>query len=85
MQSQLTVRLSEDLETGITRAARKLRLRRSDIVRMALEKFLIEFENTGHIKPYDRVKSLLGSYASGIQDLGESHRNYLIQRFKRNA
>jgi metal-responsive CopG/Arc/MetJ family transcriptional regulator len=42
MQSQLTIRLPEDLEREIADYARRLHLKRSDIVRMALESFLKE-------------------------------------------
>jgi len=40
MQSQLTVRLPEDLDREVSNAAERLRLKRSDIVRLALEQFL---------------------------------------------
>ncbi|MFZ5908218.1 MAG: ribbon-helix-helix protein, CopG family [Nitrospirota bacterium] len=84
MQSQLTVRLSDDLAEGISRYAKRLRLKRSDIVRMALEKFLsgVQKEETS---PYDRVSSLIGAVKTGIPDSGQSHREYLIRRIRKNA
>ena len=39
MDAQLTVRLPETLSKKINRLAKKLRLKRSDIVRLALERF----------------------------------------------
>lgn len=85
MQSQLTVRLSDDLNREISSLARKLRLKRSDITRMALERFLIEFKSGDESKPYEKVKNLIGSVSSGISDLGEAHRKHLIRRFKKYA
>jgi predicted DNA-binding protein len=85
MQSQLTVRLSDDLDEGLSVLSKKLRLKRSDIVRMALERFLEEFEVKEEEKPYEKVKNLIGSISSGISDLGEAHRKYLLKQFKRHA
>ncbi|MCG2721266.1 MAG: ribbon-helix-helix domain-containing protein [Thermodesulfovibrionales bacterium] len=84
MQSQLTVRLSDDLAEGISRHAKRLRLKRSDIVRMALENFLsgVQKEETS---PYDRVSNLIGAVKTGMPDLGQSHREYLIRRIRKNA
>jgi metal-responsive CopG/Arc/MetJ family transcriptional regulator len=85
MQSQLTVRLSDDLDKDISNLAKRLRLKRSDIVRIALEKFLDEFGSEEEIKPYEKVKSLIGAISSGISDLGESHRKHLLKKLKRYA
>ena len=85
MNSQLTVRLPDDLEKDISALAEKLHLKRSDIVRMALEKFVMQAEGEEESSPYDRVKSLLGSVSSGIPDLGESHRRHLLRKLKRHA
>lgn len=85
MQSQLTVRLSNDLDEGLSVLAKKLRLKRSDIVRMALERFLEEFEVKEEEKPYEKVKNLIGTISSGISDLGEAHRKYLLKQFRRHA
>lgn len=85
MQSQLTVRLSDDLDKEISSLAKRLHLKRSDIVRMALEKFLGDFQGTEESKPYDKVKNLIGSIYSGISDLGEAHRKHLLGRIKRHA
>lgn len=85
MQSQLTVRLSDDLDEGLSVLSKKLRLKRSDIIRIALERFLEEFEGKKEEKPYEKVKNLIGSISSGISDLGESHRKYLLKQFKKHA
>lgn len=85
MQSQLTVRLPDDLEREITQIAKKLRLKRSDIVRMALEQFIQEPHVKEERAPYGKVKHLIGAIDSGIPDLGEAHREHLIKRIKKHA
>ena len=85
MNTQLTVRLPDTLEKDIAMLARKLRIKRSDIVRIALEKFVRQAAGEEEDSPYDRVKGLLGIVSSGISDLGESHREHLLRKFRRNA
>ena len=85
MNSQLTVRLPDNLEKELSLIARKLQLKRSDIVRMALERFVKQAEGEEENSPYEKVKSLLGSVSSGISDLGESHREHLLRKMKRHA
>jgi hypothetical protein len=85
MNSQLSVRLPEDLCRGLADAARRLRLRRSDIVRLALEKYLHESVMQEDVAPYDRVKHLVGSVSSGIPDMGTAHREHLVKRMRRNG
>jgi len=85
MQSQLTVRLTDDLDQEITNAAKRLRLKRSDIVRLALEEYLREPHVQEEPAPYAKVKHLVGSIKSGIPDLGTSHREHLVKRIKRHG
>lgn len=56
MDAQLTVRLSEALNKKINRLAKKLKLKRSDIVRLALQRFA----ETG-----GRVSEVQGEYLAG--------------------
>ncbi|MBI5188216.1 MAG: ribbon-helix-helix protein, CopG family [Nitrospirae bacterium] len=85
MQSQLTVRLPEELDRSILTIAERLHLKRSDIVRMALERFLEEFKEEEKSKPYEKVKALIGRISSGIYDLGEAHREHLLRKFKKHG
>jgi len=85
MATQITVRLPEDLSEDLSGIAKRLRLKRSDIVRMALENFIGEVEGRREGTPYDRVKALIGGVATGVPDLGESHRKYLIERMRRHV
>jgi predicted transcriptional regulator len=79
MQHQLTVRLPAELAERLDRAAQRLRRKRSEIVRLALEQFLaVEIEE----RPIERVRDLLGQIESGIPDLGQRHREYLLRRLR---
>jgi len=85
MQSQLTVRLPEDLDRDVANAAKRMHLKRSDIVRLALEQYLREPHVQEEQAPYDNVKHLIGSIKSGIADLGTFHREHLVKRIKRHG
>jgi predicted transcriptional regulator len=58
MDAQLTVRLPEALSKKINRLAKKLKLKRSDIVRLALERFA----ETG-----GRLSEAQGEYQAGTE------------------
>jgi metal-responsive CopG/Arc/MetJ family transcriptional regulator len=83
MPGQLTVRLTSELEEGIEALSRRTRRRRSEIVRLALARFIREETGEGTQSPYNRVKNLIGKVESGIPDLGEAHREHLRSRFRR--
>lgn len=85
MQSQITVRLDEEFHEQIANVAKRLRRKRSDIVRLALEKFISDIDGLNESRPYDQVKGLIGSVSSGIPNLGEAHREYLVNKFKKHA
>ena len=85
MPSQLTVRLPDDLNRELANAADRLRLKRADIVRLALQQYLIEPRTREDLAPYGRVKHLLGFIRSGIADLGTSHRKHLVKKMRRNG
>lgn len=81
MQDQMTVRLPAELSQALRRMSRQLRRKNSDVVRMALEAFLQAGALTGQ-RPSERVRPLIGSLASGIPDLAERHREYIIELLK---
>ena len=85
MKAQVTVRIPDELEQELSALAQRLRLKRSDVVRLALENFVAEFRSGAQQRPYDRVKDLVGSIASEIPDLGERHREHLLARFGKHA
>ena len=80
MERQLTMRLPADLAAKLEESARRLRRKRSEVVREALEHYL---ESEPEVRPIERVRDLLGSVASGRRDLGRRHREYLIRRLRR--
>jgi hypothetical protein len=82
MQEQLTVRVPSSLRAALRRASRRLRRKDSDVVRMALESFLKGNAASGG-KPADRVRHLIGSLDSGVPDLAERHREYVLKALKR--
>lgn len=79
MERQLTMRLPADLAAKLEESARRLRRKRSEVVREALEHYL---ESEPEVRPIERVRDLLGSVASGRRDLGRRHREYLIRRLR---
>jgi metal-responsive CopG/Arc/MetJ family transcriptional regulator len=80
MERQLTMRLPADLANKLERSARRLKRKRSEVVRHALEQYL---DSEPETRPIERVRDLLGSVASGKPDLGQHHREYLIGRLRR--
>lgn len=85
METQLTVRLPEVLHERLTRAANRLGLKRSDVARMAIQRYLDETEHMPRVRPYDAVKDLIGSLDSGVSDIGSRHREYLLTRFRKRG
>ena len=80
MESQLTMRLPADLAAKLERSAKRLKRKRSEVVRAALEQYL---STEPEVHPIERVRDLLGSVASGRPDLGQRHRDYLVRRLRR--
>ena len=80
MERQLTMRLPAALAEKLERSARRLKRKRSEVVRQAVEHFL---DTQPQVRPIERVRDLLGSIESGRPDLGQRHRDYLIRRLRR--
>ena len=83
MQDQLTVRLPADLSRALATAARRMQRKQSEIVRLALRDYLSVPSEAG-ARPADRARSLIGSLASGVPDLAEKHRAYIIESLRRD-
>jgi len=77
MSTQISLRLPEPLFRRLSQEVRKRRIRRSDLIRQALEAFLDGGRILGTDRPYDRVRDLVGRLSGGPPDLGERHREYL--------
>jgi predicted DNA-binding protein len=79
---QLTIRMPDEYLAGIEKIAYSTGLKKSDITRMAIKKYIDEHAAEKEIRNYDRAQDLIGVVASGVSDLGKNHRNYLIQKIK---
>ncbi|MGQ0652531.1 MAG: ribbon-helix-helix protein, CopG family, partial [Betaproteobacteria bacterium] len=79
MDTQLTLRLPAALAAKLERSAKRLKRKRSDVVRLALEHYL---DSVPDARPVERVRDLLGGFESGVPDLGQRHREHLIRRLR---
>lgn len=83
METQLTVRLPGTLHERLARTAKRLGLKRSDVARMAIQRYVDEVEAAPRPRPYEQIQDLLGSLHSGVSDLGSRHREHLLAHFRR--
>jgi metal-responsive CopG/Arc/MetJ family transcriptional regulator len=82
---QLTVRIPDDYTEKLDKVTKKMGLKRSDIIRLALKQFLQESYEKDNRTPFQKVSHSLGIVESGIKDLGQRHREYLIQKIRRGS
>jgi len=82
---QLTVRMPDEYTEKLNSLSKKMGLKRSDVVRLALKQFLNENSDDIYQPPFQKIKSILGLVESGIKDLGQRHRHYLIQKIRRGS
>jgi len=82
MDSQLTIRIPSDLREALERASRRTGLKNSELVRQALRSYL-ETPANRQQRPAARIRHLVGSLESGIPDLAERHREYVIESLSR--
>jgi hypothetical protein len=82
VRDQLTVRLPEDLARALRAASRRMQRKSSEIVRLALRDFL-GVAPGAHGVPADRVRNLIGSLETGVPDLAEKHRAYIVESLRR--
>ena len=83
MMQQITIRMTEEDLGRIEQIAKSAGLKKSDITRMAIRKFVNEYQPEDDTPIYDRVKHLLGVVESGMSDLGLNHRNHMIKKMKK--
>ncbi len=82
---QLTVRIPDDYTEKLDKVTKKMGLKRSDIIRLALKQFLEESFEKDSRTPFQKISSLLGIAESGLKDLGQHHREYLVKKIKRDS
>jgi metal-responsive CopG/Arc/MetJ family transcriptional regulator len=79
---QLTIRMPDEDLSRIEKIAKSTGLKKSDITRMAIKKFVEEYNNEKERNLYSRASHLIGIIESGKPDLGRNHRRYLIKKIK---
>ena len=79
---QLTIRMPDDYFIKIQQIAKVSGLKKSDVTRMAIKKFIEEYGSDKEDNPYEKAKHLIGRVKSGVSDLGTNHRKYLTDRIK---
>lgn len=82
---QITVRMPDEYAKKLNKLSKETGTRRSDIIRLAMKQFLERTHGTDRLPPYSRVSHLLGIVESNVNDLGQSHRKYLIQKVRRDS
>ena len=82
MASQITVRLPDRLRKALEEAAHRTQRKASEVVRMALSEYL-RIESPSEKRSAARVRRLVGSLESGIPDLAERHRDYVLESLRR--
>ena len=80
---QITIRMAEEDLIWIERIAKSAGLKKSDIARIAIRKFVDENKTESGIPLYKKVRHLIGVVESGTPDLGLNHRNHLIKNIKK--
>jgi hypothetical protein len=80
MRPYQTIKPPDDIEEDIRALRKRLNLKRSEIVKTALQEFSRELGSGEETKPYDRVANVIETVSSGIPDLGEAHRKYLLKK-----
>jgi len=81
---QLTIRMPDEDLSRIEKIAKLAGLKKSDITRMAIKKFVEEYDNEKEESPYRKASHLIGIIESGKSNLGRNHRKYLINKIKRS-
>jgi len=81
---QLTVRIPDEEGKKLATLAQKMALRRSDLVRLAIKRFISETDEPGEQSPFQKVRHIIGIAESGVRDLGQRHRDYLVQKLRRS-
>jgi hypothetical protein len=84
MEQQFTLRLPAVMAQRLARVSAQTRRPRAEVVRLALEQFLEGEGSRPPSRAIDLVRDLIGTYTSGVPDLGQRHREYLLRRLRRD-
>ena len=82
---QFTIRMPDEYGEKVSALAKRMGLKKSDIARLALKQFIDGNLDDEQDAPYQKVKHLLGSTESGINDLGQRHREYILEKIRKSS
>ncbi len=82
---QITVRMPDVYLSKLESIAVKMGLKKSDVTRMAIKRFIEEYDKVDDTAPFAKIRQFVGIAESGISDLGQNHRKYLIAEIKRST
>ena len=82
---QITIKMPDDYRGKIESLAKKTGLKTSDVARLAIKQFIEENTDDSTRTPYEKVKHLLGTTESGIKDLGQRHREHIIDKIRKDS
>ncbi|MBD3345909.1 MAG: ribbon-helix-helix protein, CopG family [Chitinivibrionales bacterium] len=82
---QLTIRIPDEYGEKINQLAQTTGLKKSDIARMAIKEYIERNLDGGQRKPYQKVRHLLGIAESGINDLGQRHRQHILNKINKSG
>jgi Ribbon-helix-helix protein, copG family len=77
---QITVRVPDGDAEKIDLLSKRLGLKKSDIIRLAVRRFVEENSPGNERTPPNRVKDLVGCGESRIPDFVTRHRDHLLKR-----
>ena len=75
--------MPRELTVALRQAAERMQRRPSDVVRIALRECLGTYQPGS--RPADRVRELIGSVDTGVADLAENHRAYVVESLRRGG
>jgi hypothetical protein len=79
---QLTVRVPDEVGEKIEALSKRLCLKKSDVVHLAIQQFADDNSGGDEGTPFQRVRYLVGIGESGISDLGRRHRDHLVNKVR---
>jgi len=71
----LSVRISNELEKKVDQISERENMTKSDIIKEALEKYIIDYEKK--LNPYELGKDLFDEAGSGQKDLSKTYKKNL--------
>jgi len=75
--------MPDEYEDKIRFLSKKMGLKKSDIARLAIKRFIEENTEDDQRSPYQKVRHLVGTAESGIKDLGQRHREHFIKKIRK--